>query len=171
MAAVREKLHKMRVQNVCMVAALRTVLHLQYDVHIAENVLEAFGTEAHSPIRVDGTCVTKFRRMVREANRAFNTEKPWKVLIRRRAGWDLLFEATAQGRRPIARVRDTLQNFRNDPAVTELHAVVVFEVDGAGDEIKIFDPSSGKLHRLRWEEFLEWWTDTDGTRWMATLSP
>ncbi len=171
MPVVREKFHKMQRDNVCAVAALRTVLHLQYDVNIAEAVLEALGTDAHDPIRVYGTDTRQLRRMLREANRAFNTGKLWRLRIRRYGDWAILFEATQRQKYPIARVRLPLNEYRYDPGATELHAVVVYEVDAAGDELKVFDPATGRLHRVRWDEFREWWTDADGIRWMATVSP
>lgn len=168
---MRTKLHKMERGQVCAVAALRTVLHLQYDVNIPEVVLEALGDEAMTPIREYGTDVQQLRRMLREANRAFNTGDRWRFKVHRYGGWDTLFEATSRGRKPLVRVREPWLEHKQNPAGVDLHFVVVYDVDAAGDELKVFDPAYGKLHRMRWDDFLEWWTDTDGMRWCATVSP
>ncbi len=168
---MRAKLHKMERGAVCAVAALRTVLDLQYSINIPERVLEALGDEAMEPIRLHGTGPLQLRRMLREANRAFNTGKRWRFRVLRHGGWDTLFAAQKRGQYALARVRMPLLDYRKYPADIELHFVVVYEMDAAGDELKIYDPASDKLHRVSWTEFLEWWTDTDGVRWMATVAP
>jgi hypothetical protein len=169
---MRARLHAIEQDgNVCAVAALRTILDLQYRVDIPEPVLEALGTYAHQPIREYGTDVHQFRHMLREANRAFNTGPTWRFRVTRRGTWRFLHREVRAGRRPIARVRLPLDEFRADPGSTDYHSVVVYDVDSAGDELKVFDPATGKLHRMRWEEFEEWWTDPDGFRWAGVVTP
>jgi hypothetical protein len=154
---MRRYLYPQERLRTCAVAALRTVLDLQFDVHVPELVLRAMGDDATRPILVEGAGTTELRRMVAGASRAFWTGRPWKLRTSRRGSWETLWAERQAGRYALCSVWGAYADYLADE-VEQPHMVVVYELDGAGDEVKIFDPGCGQLYRLGWEQFEAWWT-------------
>lgn len=148
--------------NTCAVAALRTVLAIQFDKRIAEPVLEALGTQAHEPIRKHGTGTAELRDMVWLASRAFNTGKSWTVNPRCYGTLAILRKITEE--RPVL-VR--VYRPHSGPG-TNYHMMVVLSVSRA--RLRIFDPATpdGPTSIMH-HTFLAEWLDPDGIAWYATI--
>lgn len=146
--------------NTCGVAAIRTMLAVQFDVRLTEKVLEAFGTEAHDPISKNGSSTTNLRWMLKGANKAFNTGKPWTLRTGRAGTIEILKELTKE--RPVM-VRVYY------PQTEEYHFLVVLAVTKY--RLRVFDPAPEcGLMSLTYPAFLDTWTDpSDGETWYATL--
>lgn len=146
---VRRQLHRQQRANTCAVAALRTVLDLQFNVKIAEKALEVLGTDAHFPILKNGTHNAALRKMVRGASAALNTASPWTLRVRSHGTLEDLRAVLHTGRFPMATV------YVEDQA--EYHAIVVLDV--TDDQVLIWNPASHE-RKPTWqsyEEFIAWW--------------
>lgn len=157
-------LHSQQRNATCAVAAVRTVLHRQFGVRIAEAALVALGTEAHDPIVKTGSDTSDIRRMVRHASRAYNLGPPWTLRARKHGSWRQLQYWTRQGRWPICQVFV--------PEALEHHAIVVIAVES--DRIQYFDPDPSVGKKPRWmskARFLEWWVSPlTGDTWWAVVN-
>jgi hypothetical protein len=146
------------------VAAVRTALHWQFNVRVSEEALVALGTTAHEPLVRTGSTTHHLRRMVREANRAYNQGPAWTLRVRRQGSVRDLATWLAAGRLPIVQVYV--------PGPDEHHAVVVLSVEA--DHVQFFDPAphaGGVPHFLPTAEFLDWWwSPTSRTRWWAVVN-
>lgn len=164
MSAIRTYLHVQQRDATCAVASIRTVLHRQFGVRVAEAALVALGTSPEEPILREGTGTAQMRMIVKRASVAFNYGPPWTVWSRRRGTIRMLQTAVRRGRWPIVSI------FL--PEVLEHHALVVLEV--TPERVVFFDPDPLYRRRTRTmprAEFLEMWTDPlDGTRWMAVIN-
>lgn len=146
------RLHTQKAKNTCAVAALRTVLDLQYHLRIPEVALEALGTEADRPIKTHGTTNGQFRRMVQRASAAYVRDARLTCKVRRNATLDDLTAELTRDRYPVV----TVYNAEAD----ELHAVVVLRV--TRHQVRVFDPSphaGGEPQWMTHAAFLAWWTD------------
>lgn len=163
MRSLRPYLHVQQRDATCAVAAIRTVLHRQFGVRVAEAALVALGTSPANPILRDGTAMSQMRTIVKRASAAFNHSSPWTVWNRRRGTIKMLQAAVRRGRWPILIVYL--------PDYLEHHALVVLDV--TPDRVVFFDPDPAYKRRprsLSRQEFLDFWTDPhDGTTWMAVI--
>lgn len=157
-------LHSQQRNATCAVAALRTVLHWQFNVRVAEAALAALGTVVESPIVVHGSTTADIRRMVRNANRAFNAGPPWTLRVRRQGTTKQLAHWVRRGRWPLVQV------YVHEAA--EYHLVVVVEVTPEGVHYFDPDPVEGKgIHVLPKDQFLAWWEcPLYGERWWAVVN-
>jgi len=157
-------LHSQQRNCTCAVAAIRTVLHRQFGVRIAEAALVALGTEAADPILSGGTDTSAMRRIVRLASRGFNTGKRWTLRVRTQGTLRQLRYWTRRGRWPLVQV------FLFDES--QHHAVVVLQVEQ--DRVQYFDPDPGQGRKPRWmskEDFLAWWcSPITNQRWWAVIN-
>lgn len=151
------RLYQQEHRNTCAVAALRSVLASQFGVRLPERVLEAFGTTAHAPIRAEGAAAGQLRRMLDEANRAFNTGPRWVMRFRSRGTLPELQRHCRDGRFPLVRgVNDDGQR----------HFCLVLHVrDG---RVRLFDPSYRLPYWLPARAFRRWWRD-EGLTWYAVV--
>jgi hypothetical protein len=160
-------MHGQERLRTCAVAALRTVIDLQFEINIPELALEALGTDAQTPIRQHGTDATQMRRMVAGANVAFNTTgQRWKLRISRCGTIRQLRRWLDKDFFPIARVNGPWPEFRQG-LIDELHTVVVLESDG--EVVQVFDPGTNRIHRVDASSFDLWWADCEDIRWFAVL--
>lgn len=157
-------LHSQQRNTTCAVAAIRSVLHRQFGVRVAEAALVALGTTPHEPIVRHGAATNDMRRIVRGASRAFNHGPPWTLRVRRQGTLRQLKYWVDQGRWPIVQVfvEETI----------EYHAVIVLEVEP--DRVKLFDPDPTVGKKPRWmskEQFLAWWKcPVSGERWWSVIN-
>lgn len=155
-------LHVQKRVNTCAVAAVRTVLHWQFDLRVAEEALVALGTRPPFPIVTTGSDTHDMRRMVQNASQAFNPGAPWTLRVRKQGTVAQLAYWVRRGRWPIVQV------FVQE--MLAYHAVVVVAVDRT--RVQVFDPGVPK--RLRWIEksaFLEWWLAPDTQqRWWSVIN-
>lgn len=164
MKAWRSFLHVQQRDATCAVASIRTVLHRQFGLRVAETALVALGTSPEAPILREGTAMSQMRTIVKRASAAFNHGPPWTVWNRRRGTLKMLQAAVRRGRWPILIV--FLRDYQDH------HALVVLDV--TADKVVFFDPDPAYKRRPRTlsrAEFLELWTDPhDGTTWMAVVN-
>lgn len=157
-------LHSQQRNATCAVAAIRTVLHRQFGLRVAEAALVALGTDPHDPIVKNGSSTTDMRRTVRNASRAFNTGQPWTLRVRKHGTLRQLQYWLKQGRWPIVQVFI--------PEQLEHHAIVVLEI--RGDRVRYFDPDPSAPKKLAWmrsDRFLEWWlSPVSQDRWWAVVN-
>lgn len=137
------RLHLQAKRNTCAVAALRTVLDLQFGCKVQEAALELAGTAAETPIAKHGTGPGEMRRMLATASSAFNPGRPWRLRVCRNATVAYLITELAAGRKPIV-------SFRGPPGFW--HAVVVLSIESR--RVRVFDPAfecypKGRFMRLR----------------------
>lgn len=161
---MRPYLHSQQRNATCAVAAVRTVLHRQFGVRIAEAALVALGTVPEAPIVAEGSDTLAMRRMVRGASRAFNPGPPWTLRVRREGTLRQLRYWTKQGRWPIVQVFV--------PESLEHHAVVVLQVEA--DRVQYFDPDPSMGKKPRWmskDRFLDWWlSPISNDRWWTVIN-
>lgn len=165
MQAWRRFFHVQQRDATCAVAAIRTVLHRQFNARIAEAALVALGTTPDMPILREGTATTQIRTIVKRASAAFNGQTPWTLWSRRRGTFKMLQAAIRRGRWPIAIIY--LAEYH------ELHAVVVLEV--TPDKVVFFDPDPQYNRRPRTlsrAAFWDLWTDISdgGETWMGVIN-
>lgn len=156
-------LHPQQRQNTCAVAAVRTVLHYQFNVRITEPALIALGTRPSSHIVKEGSDTQHIRRMVRGASAAFNAEKPWTLRVRRHGTLKQLAYWTRHGRWPIVQVYiDEIQDLFS-------HAIVVLSV--TKDRVWYFDPGDTIPRSMSHEKFFAWWQwPSTGERWWSVIN-
>ena len=147
----------------CVPAALRSVLSEQYCVTVPEAALEGFGTEPDVPIRKHGTGPRELRRMLREANRAYNAGPRWRMITRRRGRIADLRTWRARGSFPLVSVTYAL----GADGVWDYHVVIVRNVGKYF--VTYFDPYDGKHHSSSIRKFRQWWRDEDGETWFAAV--
>lgn len=159
----RRQLHKQERLNTCAVAALRTVLDLQFRLKVAEQALEALGTDAHEPIKTHGTTNRQLRRMVRGASQAFNTARPWTCWIREHCTMEQLDTALQRGRFPLVTVYGLIDGDET------YHMIVVLGIRTG--RVRVWDPDDarGEPYWIDELEFLAWWTDPAGRTEMAVI--
>lgn len=124
-------LHKQQRSSTCAAAAVRTVVHYQFGVRVAESALVALATRPHAPIVKQGSGTVEIRRMVQGASQAYNTGPPWTLRVRRQGTWRQLQWAVTRGRWPIVWI--------HMPEDVVDHVQVV--VDVTPSAILIFDPA------------------------------
>jgi len=152
-------------QNTCAVAALRTVLALQFGVRVeSEQVLEVLGTNAHDPIRANGTDTLKLRDMIKGASFAFNKGPEWTLKVRYRGTVAQLKAELRRGRFPMVRIYERVAN-------AEYHMVVVLAI--TGDRVCLWNPDTSTTRpvwrSLRW--FLSVWKDIlDDATWYGVVN-
>jgi hypothetical protein len=146
-----------RHNNTCAVAAVRLVLARQFGVQVSEVVLEAFGTDAHEPIRKHGTDQAQMREIVRLASRAFNTGARWTIVFRRFGKLKDLVRHLNESRFPILRV----------PKGDDLHAIVVISRTPEGFDV--FDPADGRVAVYTPRALRALWKDWGGLTWYAVV--
>ena len=157
-------LHSQQRNATCAVAAIRTVLHWQFNVRVSESALVALGTHQPSTILAEGSDVHDMRRVVREASIRYNRGAPWTLRVRTRGTAAQLRYWTHRGRWPIVQVYLAEQS--------QHHAVVVVGVEN--DQVCYFDPdpTTGRsVQRLGEDAFLAWWlSPVDGSRWWSVIN-
>lgn len=161
----RRRYYVQEQQNTCAVAALRTVLALQFGVTVeSEQVLEVLGTYAHDAIRVNGTDTGKLRDMVKGASRAFHDGRPWTLKVRHRASVRELVRELRRGRRPLLRIWERVPD-------ADYHMIVLLACEPA--RVLVWNPDTS-CTRPVWkslEWFMESWTDPhDAARWYAVVN-
>ncbi len=140
----------------CAVAALRSVLASQFDVHIREDLLRFAGDDASDPIVRSGTATPQLRRILAAASKAANTGTPWKLRVRRFGGVAALADAVRAGRFPLVRVTNE----------AGLHMVVVCGYKPG--RLRYFDPGENKVRWIGVGAFRQRW-QLNGETWMATV--
>jgi hypothetical protein len=157
-------LHNQQRNATCAVAAIRTVLHRQFGVRVAEAALVALGTYPEDPILKNGSGTAEMRRMVRNASRAFNAGPPWTMRVRKHGTLRQLAYWTKHGRWPIVQVFV--------PEEMEHHAIVVVAVEE--HRVRYFDPdplAGRKLRAMSKERFFDWWlSPITNERWWAVVN-
>lgn len=157
-------LHAQQRRTTCAVASIRTVLHRQFGLRIAEAALIALGTTPDAPIIREGSDTRAMRRMVRNASKAYNAGPPWTLRVRTKGTLRQLQYWLKRGRWPIVEV------FVDD--VNESHAIVVVGVSAT--RVRFFDPdpSAGKkLRSMNREDFLDWWSSPpNNPRWWSVVN-
>jgi hypothetical protein len=150
-------MHPQQDENTCAVAAIRTVLDLQYDINIDEPILEAFGSEVASPIRQDGAGTAELRRMVRLASETYNNvSKRWRLRVRRYGTRRQLQGWLRRGQYPMVSVMQ--------PERGRLHMMVVVGLPPT--LIQLFDPDVGSVVDLPWSAFTAEWAES---HWYAVV--
>lgn len=164
MTDLRRFLHLQQRDATCAIASIRTVLHRQFNVRVAEAALVALGTSPQEPILREGTGLLQMRTVVKRASTAFNHGPAWTVWTRRHGTISMLQAAIRRGRWPI--ILTYLQDCH------AYHAQVVLEV--TADKVKVFDPDPEYKRRPRVfnrAEFMDQWRDPqDGCTWMAVIN-
>lgn len=164
MKALRRFLHLQQREATCAIASIRTVLHRQFGVRVAEAALVALGTTPAEPILRHGTGLTTIRQIVKRASQAFNHGPPWTVWTRRVGTLKMLQAAVRRGRWPIVITYFPDREYH--------HAFVVLDV--TADRVVFFDPDPTYKRRVRTlsrTEFWDLWFDiTDGCTWMAVIN-
>lgn len=164
MKSLRPFLHVQQRDATCAVASIRTVLHRQFGLRVAEAALVALGTSPDSPIIREGTETVQMRTIVKRASAAFNHGPPWTVVSRRHGTLRMLQAAVRRGRWPIVIIY--LADCHRH------HALVVLDV--TEERVVFFDPDPHYKRRprsLTRTEFLDLWNDPlDGTTWMAVIN-
>jgi hypothetical protein len=145
-------------ERTCMVAALRSVLATQFDVHVREDVLRFAGDDALEPIVRVGSGTHQLRLMVEVADRAVNIGPRWKLKVRTKASIRDIAREVRAGRYPIASVLLA-------PGKME-HCVVVCGYEPG--RVSYFDPADGKTRTLKSGQFRAIWNIED-TRWLASV--
>lgn len=157
-------LHSQQRNATCAVASMRTILHRQFGLRIAEAALVALGRTASATILDEGTDTGQLRRMVRLANEAYNTGPPWTLRVRRHGTVRQLAYWVRRGRWPMVQVYVT--------DMDQHHAIVVLEVQA--DRVVYFDPdpTEGRLPKvMARDQFVQWWTSpVTGERWWAVVN-
>ena len=144
-------------------AAIRTVLHRQFGVQVAEAALVTLGTRPEAPIVREGSSSGEMRRAVHGASKAYNQAKPWTIRTRRQGTFRQLQNVLRQGRWPIVQVFV--------PSVDSHHVVVVTAV--APDRVQYYDPDSTgrKLQWMARSRFADWWVSpVTGEYWFAVIN-
>lgn len=166
MSGIARFLHPQQRQNTCAVAAVRTVLHFQFNIRVSEDALIALGTRPSSPIVKEGSDTQHIRRMVRGASAAYNGEKPWTLRVRRSGTIKQLAYWTRHGRWPI------LQVYVPEIADEFSHAIVVLHV--TKDRVWYFDPDTigePAPRSMSHEKFVALWEwPTTGERWWSVIN-
>ena len=156
--------YKQEKVNTCVVAAVRTVLALQFGVRIKEPALEALGQSAEFPIAKHGASTGDMRQMVKGASRAYNVGKPWTVRVVADGNLSELRSLTCRGKAVICRVNCDPDGF------VPYHVVVVLKLSKY--RIRLFDPADPNAtpKNMTYEAFVPWWTGAlDGKKWYATI--
>lgn len=156
-ARLREYLFLQEGDNSCAVAALRTVLALQFAVVADEDQLEVLGSYAKNPIAQHGTDNSALRRMVKNASTTFNINTPWKLKVKSKATIKELRAHIRAHRYPIVTVTTVFPSFE-----TQLHAVVILDVTDS--HVVVHDPARAApvAKRHTHAAFLKWWTIVNG---------
>jgi len=150
-------MHPQQDENTCAVAAIRTVLDLQYGINIDEPILEAFGSKVASPIQQDGAGTAEIRRMVRFASERYNNvTKRWRLRVRRGGTRRQLQAWLRRGQYPLVSVVQ--------PERDRLHMMVVVGLPPT--LIQLFDPDEGIVIDLPWVAFAAEWAET---HWYAVV--
>lgn len=149
----RRRYYMQEQQNTCGVASLRTVLALQFGVTVeSEQVLEVLGTNAHDPIRTNGTDTLKLRDMIKGASFAFNKGREWTLKVRLLGTMAQLKAELRRGRNPLVRIYERVAN-------PDYHMIVVLAFDG--DRVRLWNPDTSSKRPVwrsaRW--FLSVWRD------------
>jgi ABC-type bacteriocin/lantibiotic exporter with double-glycine peptidase domain len=159
---VKQFLHPQQRMTTCAMAAIRTVLHRQFGVQLAEAALVVLGNDPREPIVKHGSSTNEMRRAVRGASKALNLGPPWTLRVRTRGTFRMLSWAVKHGRWPIAQVFVASQN--------EYHAIVVTKVER--ERIQYYDPAYSR--KLRWmsrKRFHAWWTcPNTGQTWFSVIN-
>lgn len=134
------RLHLQTKRNTCAVAALRTVLDLQFGCKVGEAALELAGESAAEPITTHGVGPGELRRMLAIADRAFNPGRLWRLRIKCKATFADIGAELQAGRKPILTVGGV-----DGPGT---HVVVALAIDGA--RIRVFDPDRPERPNGRW---------------------
>lgn len=151
------QMHAQQDENTCAVAAIRTVLDLQYGINIEEPILEAFGSKVASPIRKDGAGTAELRRMVRLASETYNNvSKRWRLRVRRDGTRRQLNNWIKRGQFPLVSVAQ--------PEMDRLHMMVVVGLPPT--LVQLFDPDVGEVVDLPWAAFAAEWAEN---HWYAVV--
>lgn len=143
-------LHHQQHEATCAVACVRTVLHRQFGLRIAERTLVTLGTNPSKPILRKGSYTFHMRRMVRLASEAHNAGPPWKLFVRSKGCFSDLLRELGQGRWPICQTYV--------PQMREHHAVVVMDLTPT--HVLVFDPDPSSGAEPQWfthEAFYDNW--------------
>jgi hypothetical protein len=162
---VARRYYRQEQQNTCAVAALRTVLALQFGVVVeSEQVLEVLGTTARDAIRENGTDTSKLRDMVKGAARAFHTGRPWTLKVRLHASLRDLRAELGRHRYPLVRIFERAP----DP---DYHMIVLLRL--APTRVLVWDPGMHHTKRPLWRSldwFLDSWSDPHGATWYGVVN-
>jgi hypothetical protein len=90
---VEHFLHPQQRTTTCAMAAIRTVLHRQFGVQLAEAALVALGNRPDQPIVKHGSSTVEMRRAIRGASQAYNTAAPWTLRVRQHGTFRMLQSA------------------------------------------------------------------------------
>lgn len=157
-------LHSQQRSYTCAVAAIRTVLHRQFGVRIAEAALVALGRTPEDSIVDAGSDTHSMRRMVRAASKGFNEGPPWTLRVRKHGTYRQLSYWLKHGRWPIVQVYVPSHDLH--------HTVVVLEVTDT--RVCYFDPDPSDGREPRWmsrDQFLEWWiSPISGETWWSVIN-
>lgn len=157
-------LHTQQRVSTCGVAAIRTVLHYQFGVRVAEAALVALATRPTEPILREGSGTTEMRRMVRGASTAFNGKNPWTLRTHQRGTLGQLKAALRRGRLPIVKVYI--------PELEDYHVFVVLVVETGS--VTYFDPDplvKPNPSVVDTKAFLDRWRDPeDASTWWAIIN-
>lgn len=160
---MEQYLHPQQRTTTCAIAAIRTVLHRQFGVQIAEAALVALATRPDSPVIKHGSSTVEMRRAVRGASQAYNAQAQWTLRVRHNGTFRMLQWALKQGRWPIAQVFVA--------EAMQYHAIVVTAVTAT--KVQYYDPDQ-EGRKLRWmsrKRFAKWWAcPVDGNQWFAVIN-